>query len=59
VNADMLYAACERVLHDLETEPNDPYYAAGMQFNPVLAADPQQTMVSNLCKQILEERHPS
>ena len=56
VNVQKFYEYCERIIHDIETDPFDLYYLAGAQLVPHLKDDPNQNIAINFCKKRLEER---
>lgn len=56
VDTDRFYAACARVLHDIETEPFDVHYIAGGELVPHLREDPNQQLATDFCRKVLSER---
>ncbi len=56
VDVEKFYEYCERIIHDIETEPYDPYYIKGGELVPHLKDDPKQQIALDFCKKRLAER---
>ena len=54
VNVPMFQSCCRRVIHDIETQPEDPYYIAGQAWIEHLKEDPHQQIAVDFCKKALE-----
>ena len=57
VNTEKFYEYCERIIHDIETCPHDPYYIKGSEIVPHLKEDPCQNIAVDFCKKRLAYRN--
>ncbi|NLE12938.1 MAG: amidohydrolase family protein [Clostridiales bacterium] len=55
VDTEMLCGCCERILHDLESEPYDPIYLAGAEIADHLRNDPKQEIPAAFCRFALDD----
>lgn len=56
VDTKKYFEYCERIIHDIETEPYDEYYVKGYELAPHLKDDPEQKIAVEFCKKRLAER---
>ena len=56
VDTEKFYEYCQRIIDDIEAQPEDPYYVKGYDLVPHLKDDPDQNIALDFCKKRLAER---
>ena len=56
VNEELFDDCCRRIIRDIQTQPDDPYYTAGMEWIEHFRDDPHQQIAVDFCRFALARR---